>query len=116
MDKEEICHILIECPRHNFRMPSQWDRRNHAGFPDYTPGISANLKFSEINVRNCLQDRGSVWYYYKRLVELRKQYDVIAYGGYTPLQEGHDSLSAFKRAYGGQTLLAPGNITGLKRR
>ncbi|RGY98764.1 alpha,alpha-phosphotrehalase [Clostridium sp. AM58-1XD] len=112
IDKEEIYHILRERSRDNSRTPMQWDESKNAGFSDYTPWISVNKNFSEINVRNCLQDRGSVWYYYKRLVELRKQYDVIAYGGYTPLQEDHDSVFAFKRTYRGQTLLVFSNFYG----
>lgn len=65
-----------------------------------------------LNVENNLQDANSIFYHYQRLVELRKEYDIIAYGEYQPIIEQHDSILAYIREYKNQKLLVISNFYG----
>ena len=56
-----------------------------------------NPRCKDINVEDALKDKDSIYYFYKKLIELRKTYKVISEGTYTPLFEESDCLYAFKR-------------------
>ncbi|MBY6835499.1 hypothetical protein HYH34_15745, partial [Clostridium botulinum] len=36
--------------------------------------------YKEINAENALKDKGSIFYHYKKLIDLRKKYDVVSNG------------------------------------
>ena len=65
----------------------QWNEEMNSGFTTSTPWISAAENFKEINVEKALEDKESVFYYYKKLIELRKTYDVITEGEYAILDK-----------------------------
>ncbi|MCG6199614.1 alpha,alpha-phosphotrehalase, partial [Anoxybacillus sp. LAT_38] len=77
---EEILAILQQKSRDNGRTPMQWDDSPHAGFTTGTPWINVAPNYKEINVKRALEDEDSIFYHYKKLIQLRKAYDVIAYG------------------------------------
>ena len=60
----------------------QWDDSEHAGFTTGTPWINVNPNYKEINVANALADPNSVFYYYQKLIRLRRENPVIVYGAY----------------------------------
>ncbi|GAM66252.1 trehalose-6-phosphate hydrolase [Vibrio sp. JCM 19236] len=53
--------------------------------------------YPEINVKNALDDKGSIFYHYQRLIALRKQYPVIVYGDFIPVFEESDTIFAYIR-------------------
>ena len=87
LSKEEIIGILKQKSRDNSRTPMQWNEEMNSGFTTSTPWISAAENFKEINVEKALEDKESVFYYYKKLIELRKTYDVITEGEYAILDK-----------------------------
>ena len=64
--------------RDNARTPMQWNDQNHAGFKG-EPWITVNPNYKEINVKQAIQDEGSIFYYYKKLIELRKNNEIVVY-------------------------------------
>ncbi len=50
----------------------QWNEEMNSGFTTSTPWISVAENFKEINVEKALEDKESVFYHYKKLIELRK--------------------------------------------
>ena len=48
---------------------------------------------------------------WRKLIRLRKEYDVISEGGYEPILEDHEAVFAYKRIYGGETLIVLTNFT-----
>ena len=87
LSKEEIIGILKQKSRDNSRTPMQWNEEMNSGFTTSTPWISAAENFKEINVEKALEDKESVFYHYKKLIELRKTYDVIIEGEYAILDK-----------------------------
>jgi glycosidase len=85
----------------------QWDDSEYAGFtdPDSTPWIGVNPNKETINVEAERDDPASVWHYYRDLISLRKEHDVIVYGDYDPLTPDHESLWAYTRTLGDDSLL-----------
>ncbi|WP_410765150.1 alpha-glucosidase [Haloferax sp. DFSO60] len=99
--------------RDNARTPMQWDDSEYAGFtdPDSTPWIDVNPNKETINVEAERADQNSVWHYYRDLISLRKEHDVIVYGDYDPLTPGHESLWAYTRTLGDDSLLVVLNFS-----
>lgn len=95
LSKEEIIGILKQKSRDNSRTPMQWNEEMNSGFTTSTPWISVAENFKEINVEKALEDKESVFYHYKELIELRKTYDVITEGEYAILDENDPKIWAY---------------------
>ena len=59
-----------------------------------------------------MQDDDSIFRYYQKLIRLRKDYDVMAYGDLEPLDEKHPSVMAYRRTWKDQELLVISNLYG----
>ncbi|PGA90443.1 alpha,alpha-phosphotrehalase [Bacillus toyonensis] len=110
--KEEIIGILKQKSRDNSRTPMQWNEEVNSGFTTSTPWISVAENFKEINVEKALEDKESVFYHYKKLIELRKTYDVITEGEYAILDENHPKIWAYTRTVNNELLLVVNNFYG----
>lgn len=108
--EQEIYHILQERSRDNARTPMQWNNQNYAGFSNVTPWLSVIDNYKEINVANALEDKNSIFYHYKNLIELRKKYSIIQDGIYLPLLEKDPNIFAYKRLLENETLLVISNF------
>ncbi|ARJ20376.1 alpha,alpha-phosphotrehalase [Bacillus mycoides] len=112
LSKEEIIGILKQKSRDNSRTPMQWNEEVNSGFTTSTPWISVAENFKEINVEKALEDKESVFYHYKKLIELRKKYDVITDGKYDVLDGNHPNIWAYTRAINNEVLLVINNFYG----
>lgn len=112
IEEKEIYHILQERSRDNSRTPMQWNSDVNAGFTTGTPWMSVIENYQKINVEHSMQEKDSVLAYYRNLIALRKQYDVIALGSYLPLLEDHPSVLAYKREYQDESLIVLNNFYG----
>ncbi|HHQ8912436.1 TPA: alpha,alpha-phosphotrehalase [Bacillus cereus] len=112
LSKEEIIGILKQKSRDNSRTPMQWNEEMNSGFTTSTPWISVAENFKEINVEKALEDKESVFYHYKKLIELRKTYDVITEGEYAILDENDPKIWAYTRTTESEVLLVINNFYG----
>lgn len=102
---EKILHAIHVKGRDNARTPMQWNSSENAGFTSGTPWLKVNPNFKEINVEAALDDRNSVFYYYQKLIQLRKELPIIVHGDYELLHEEDDEIYAYVRNYHGEKLL-----------
>ncbi|WP_018781940.1 alpha,alpha-phosphotrehalase [Bacillus sp. 95MFCvi2.1] len=112
MSGEEIIGILKQKSRDNSRTPMQWNGEVNGGFTTSTPWISVAENAKEINVEKALQDKESVFYHYKKLIELRKTYDVLTEGKYAVLDIEHPNIWAYTRTLDNEVLLVVNNFYG----
>lgn len=110
--KEEIIGILKQKSRDNSRTPMQWNEEMNSGFTTSTPWISVAENFKEINVEKALEDKESVFYHYKKLIELRKTYDVITEGEYAILDKNDPKIWVYTRTTESEVLLVINNFYG----
>ncbi|RBW67277.1 glycoside hydrolase family 13 protein [Bacillus taeanensis] len=96
-DPEEVFESLLLLSRDNSRTPIQWNSSKNAGFTEGTPWININPNYKEINVEEALHNPNSVYYYYKKLIALRKENPVMVYGDYEDYSADDDHLYVYVR-------------------
>ncbi|MBE5996278.1 MAG: alpha,alpha-phosphotrehalase [Lachnospiraceae bacterium] len=102
--KEEALEVLANRARDNGRTPMQWDGTPNAGFTTGTPWIGVTDNYRTINVEAAEADPESILHYYRRLIRLRKEYDVISEGDIRFLDTGIPHVLAYERIFEGRTL------------
>lgn len=109
----EMMAAIHHSSRDNARTPMQWDNSVNAGFaPEgVDPWIAVNANFDTVNVKAALADPNSVFYFYQKMNELRKQYPIITYGDYTLLAPEDEQTWTYTRQLDGQTLKLTANFT-----
>ena len=109
--KEEMMRYLRYKSRDNARTPFQWDDSENAGFTTGTPWIMVNPNYKEINAKAELADPNSVFYYYQKLIQLRKEKEIIVYGTYDLLLPESEELYVYTRTLGEEKLLVVCNFS-----
>ncbi|MDR2464882.1 MAG: alpha-glucosidase [Streptococcaceae bacterium] len=109
--KEDILSSINAKGRDNARTPVQWNDSPHGGFTTGTPWLAVNPNYSEINVERALSEKNSVFYTYQKLIQLRKENQIMIYGDYTLLDTA-DEIFAYVRSFEGKTWLVVANMSG----
>ena len=98
--------------RDNARTPMQWDNSENGGFTTGRPWFYVNPNYREINAAAALRDPNSVFWFYRRLIALRKELAVIREGEFTLLSPEHTGVFAYLRHTASERLLVACNLTG----
>lgn len=102
LSPEEVMASIYAKSRDNARTPMQWSGHVvNGGFTNgalkATPWINVNPNYTDINVEEALNDPQSIFYYYQKLIELRRTMPVIVYGRYELLHEENPHVFIYKR-------------------
>lgn len=103
--EEEILRSLRAKSRDNARTSMQWNDGPAAGFTDGTPWYRVNPNYREINVENALKDGNSVFYYYQKLIRLRKEEALLTEGTFELLCPEDMQIFAYTREWNGKKWL-----------
>ncbi|PYZ98765.1 glucohydrolase [Alteribacter lacisalsi] len=109
---EDIMKAIYVKGRDNARTPVQWNTTENAGFSTGIPWLKVNPNYKEINAEAAVADPNSVYHYYRRLIELRHNNEIVVYGGYDLIQPEDETFFAYERRYEGESLLVICNFTG----
>lgn len=109
--KEEMMNCLKEISRDNARTPMQWNTKENAGFTTGTPWIKVNKNYLEINAEAEMAEKDSVYNYYKKLIRLRKENEIMVHGRFNPLLEEDDHIYAYERLWEGEKIVVACNFT-----
>lgn len=112
--EEEIHRFLRARSRDNARTPMQWNSHENAGFSTVTPWIGVTDNYKKVNVKNSLEEKDSIFYYYRSLIRLRKKYKVIQDGKYRPIKNVPDSVFAFAREDQKNEIIVYNHLSGDK--
>ena len=116
MSPDDALRIIQVHSRDNGRTPMQWDDSKYAGFTaeDSTaePWIAVNSNHTKVNAADQLKDEDSIFHYYQKLIAMRKDLDVIAYGDIEPLDQKNPSVFAYRRTYEGHEMIVAANFYG----
>jgi trehalose-6-phosphate hydrolase len=110
VSKEEVLEILKQKSRDNARTPMQWNSSAHAGFTDGTPWIDVARNYEDINAEKALKDQDSIFYYYQRLIQLRKSEPIITDGKYRLILASDSDIFAYVRETDNEQLVVLNNF------
>ncbi len=113
-DTSSLLNNLSKVNRDNSRSMMQWDNRAYAGFSTTKPWFHINPNYKTINVAGQLEDEHSVLNYYKRLIQLKKDYDVFNYGKYELVDKDHKQIYSYKRILDNEEVIIMSNLTSEK--
>ncbi len=111
VDEEEMMYCLQAVSRDNARTPMQWDDSRCAGFTTGEPWIRVNPNYPLVNVKAALEDPDSVFYYYQKLIRMRKEYEIIVDGVFKGLLTEDENIYAYERRLDGKRLLVACNFS-----
>lgn len=112
---EELFPKICHKSRDNARTPMQWDDSKNAGFTTGTPWIYVNPNYTKINAKEQIAREDSVFNYYKKLIALRKEYEIIVYGDYNLLLPEDKDLFVYERRLDGKKILVACNFSEKER-
>ena len=89
----------------------QWSAGSNAGFTTGEPWLPVNPNYTEINAVAALADPDSVFYFYQKLIALRKAYPVFRDGDFQLLEAEDEQRFAYVRETEREVLLVVCNFT-----
>ena len=109
--EEAVMESIYARGRDNARTPMQWSTGKNAGFTTGTPWLPVNENYVQINAEAALTDPNSIFYYYQKLIELRKTYPVFRDGSFALLCPEDPDIFAYTRQTVDEKLLVVCNFT-----
>ena len=110
MSESDMLAILRDKSRDNSRTPMQWNATKNGGFTAGTPWLELPDNYQEINAEAAVADNDSVFHYYRRLCELRRNNATICTGEYQDVALDNPQVFAYLRKTAIETLLVVANF------
>ncbi len=110
-DPQKVLESIWARSRDNGRAPMHWTAGKNAGFTTGTPWLPVNENHTFINAEAALADPDSTFYYYQKLISLRKELPVIQDGSFTLLCPEDEQVFAYTRDLEDEHVLAVCNFT-----
>lgn len=107
--KDALEHIW-NTSRDNTRTPMQWDDSLNAGFSKSNPWIHVNPNYKYINVKEQLEDDGSILNFYKKMIKIKKSSECLIYGKYNLILEDDTNIFAYERILNDEKFLVICNL------
>ena len=70
-----------------------------------TPWMAENQNYEEINVENSRKNPDSLFYFYQKLIALRRKNDTLVYGDFRLIEEENPDIFAYERNLGEKKLI-----------
>ena len=102
---------ILHKGRDNARTPMQWDRTSNAGFTTGDSWIAVNPNYPSINVEDAISDDASILHFYRKLIALRNDNDVLKWGTFQMLLPEHQQLMAYERRLENEAIYVFCNIS-----
>lgn len=97
--KEGLLEAINRKGRDNGRTPMQWDSTRNSGFTSGEPWLAPAPNYPDINVSSALNDPHSIYYTYKKLIQLRKEHPIMIWGDYELVRETEADVYSYLRKY-----------------
>ena len=103
-EEELMTHLRLNS-RDHARTPVQWSNAAHGGFTTGTPWLAVNPNHDTVNAEAVTSDPHSVYHWYRRLIETRKNNEVLVHGAYADVDPHHETVFAYTRTLDDEKVL-----------
>ena len=111
IDENKAIRHLWAVSRDNARTPMQWNNKEFAGFSKIKPWLQVNLNYEQINVENQLNDKNSIFNFYKKMIKIRKENKCLIYGNYKLILENDANIYSYIRELDNEKFIVITNLT-----
>ena len=111
-DPADVMESIYARGRDNGRTPMQWTDGENAGFTTGKPWLPVNENHTFINAQAALADPDSVFYYYQKLIALRKNHEVFRSGRFTLMLPEDEQRFVYRRDTETEHLMVICNFSG----
>ena len=111
-DPADVMESIYARGRDNGRTPMQWTAGENAGFTTGKPWLPVNENHNVINAQAALEDSESIFYYYQKLIALRKSHEVFRSGRFTLLMPEDEQRFVYRRDTETEHMLVICNFSG----
>ena len=94
---KKIRKLIFDVSRDNARTPMIWDDSEYGGFSNVEPWIRVNPTKNGVNVKKALEDKNSLFYFYKKLIEFKLNHKVIEDGQFKMIDINNPHIFAYVR-------------------
>ncbi|WP_099224580.1 glycoside hydrolase family 13 protein [Listeria costaricensis] len=108
---ERLMEAIYTKGRDNARTPYQWDDSANAGFTSGEPWLRVNPNYQTLNCKQALADPDSVFYYYQKLIALRKEKEIMTTGRFALLLPDDETIFAYERVTANEKLVVLCNFS-----
>ncbi|WP_127536961.1 glycoside hydrolase family 13 protein [Paenibacillus illinoisensis] len=108
--ESSVMESIFAKGRDNARTPMQWDSTDNAGFTSGEPWIKVNPNYTDIHAQDNLNNPESIFHHYRKLIQLRKDHEVIVYGDYELVFPDDPEVFAYTRTLNGTKVLVVCNF------
>ena len=109
---EDVMSSIYARGRDNARTPFQWTDGENAGFTTGTPWLPVNENHKSVNALTAMEEETSTFYYYQKLIALRKEYDIFRDGWFELMDPDSEKVFAYTRDTDDAHMLVVCNFTG----
>lgn len=102
--EELMTHLRLNS-RDHARTPVQWSNAAHGGFTTGTPWLAVNPNHDTVNAEAVARDPHSVYHWYRRLIEARRNNEVLVHGAYADVDPHHETVFAYTRTLADERML-----------
>ncbi|OTW70235.1 glucohydrolase [Bacillus thuringiensis serovar roskildiensis] len=108
---QDMMEIIWASCRDNSRTPMHWNDETNAGFTTGAPWFGMNPNYKEINIEKQKNEENSIFNFYKKMIALKKEHDVLNYGTYDLLLEDDPQIYAYTRTLNDEKIVVMSNIS-----
>lgn len=111
IEENKAIRHLWAVSRDNARTPMQWNDKEYAGFSKIKPWLEVNSNYKQINVENQLNDKNSIFNFYKKMIKIRKENKCLVYGKYKLILENDENIYSYIRELDNEKFIVITNLT-----
>ena len=105
IDEKELMDRINFGSRDNARRPIAWNGEKYGGFSVVEPWIDLYSRYKEINLQKDKASEKSIFAFYKKLLDFRKNSPTILYGSYKDVTGKNTNCYIYQREYHGEKIL-----------
>ena len=109
--EKDFMHAVHCHGRDNARVPMAWDDSENGGFTTGEPWIGVSKNYKDINAKVNIESETSIFSFYKKLIQLRRENKMMAYGSFEAILEDDENIFSYIRRYKSEQWLVVCNFT-----
>ncbi len=111
LGEKEAWKKVLSGSRDHSRTPMQWNDQKNAGFTDGEPWLATDQDHLEWNVAKQQENPNSIWRFYQKLLQLRKEHKALVYGSFEAVNPKKKDIFNYYRRLGREEYYIEANIS-----